>query len=200
MSHILVLYYSKQGSTRLLAEEAVYGIEQSGEHQAILRTVPDISANNEQSEASIPNSGSPYVSLNDFNLADGLLLGSPAYFGNMCAPLKYFFDQTSPSWLSGKMIGKPAAVFTSSSSLHGGQESVLLNMMLPLLHHGMIIAGVPYSEPSLHTTSTGGSPYGGTHHAKHNTQELSDDEINIMRCLGKRIADLSNLLKNTEHA
>ncbi len=198
MSLILILYYSKQGSTRLLAEEAAYGIELSGKHQAMLRTVPDISADNEKISSVIPDAGSPYVSLDDFNNADGLLLGSPAYFGNMCAQLKYFLDQTSSSWLAGKMIGKPAAVFTSSSSLHGGQESVLLNMILPLLHHGMIISGVPYSEPSLHSTITGGSPYGATHYASHETNELSSDEINIMRSLGKRIADLSYRLKDFE--
>jgi len=198
MSNILVLYYSKQGSTRKLAEEAVYGIEQSGEHQAILRTVPDISASNVQSEPNIPEMGSPHVSIDDFNNADGLMLGSPAYFGNMCAQMKYFLDQTSSSWLAGKMIGKPAAVFSSSSSLHGGQESVLLSMMLPLLHHGMIISGVPYSEPSLHSTVSGGSPYGASHFAKHDVTDLSDDEIQIMRCLGKRIASLSHHLSDFE--
>lgn len=194
MSNILVLYYSQHGSTRCLAEEAVYGIEQSGEHTATLRTVPDISANNAQSDDAVPKSGSPYVTLDDFNHADGLMLGSPAYFGNMCAQMKYFLDQTSSSWLAGKMIGKPAAVFTSSSSLHGGQESVLLSMMLPLLHHGMIISGIPYSEPSLHSTSTGGSPYGATHVAQQNNTKLSEDEINAMRYLGKRVAALSHCL------
>jgi len=198
MSNILVLYYSKQGSTRKLAEEAAYGIEQSGDHQAILRTVPDISATNSQSDFVIPETGSPYVSIDDFNQADGLMLGSPAYFGNMCAQMKFFLDQTSSSWLAGKMIGKPAAVFSSSSSLHGGQESVLLSMMLPLLHHGMIISGVPYSEPALHSTMSGGSPYGATHFATHDSIELSDDERQIMRCLGNRIASLSHHLSQFE--
>ncbi len=191
MSNILILYYSKHGSTRKLAEEACYGVEQSTQHTAILRTVPDISSNIEQSAETVPATGAPYATIDDFNHADGLLLGSPGYFGNMCAQMKYFLDQTSPSWLAGKMIGKPAAVFTSSSSMHGGQESVLLNMMLPLLHHGMIISGIPYSEPSLHSTSTGGSPYGATHLARHNTTELSPDEISAMRYLGRRIATLS---------
>lgn len=194
MSNILVLYYSAHGSTRCLAEEAAFGIEQSGEHNATLRTVPDISTNNEQSEPTIPSSGSPYATADDFNNADGLLLGSPAYFGNMCAQIKYFLDQTSSSWLAGKMIGKPAAVFTSSSSLHGGQESVLLSMMLPLLHHGMIISGIPYSEPSLLNTSTGGSPYGATHLATQDNTELSHEEIQSMRALGNRVAILSQRL------
>ncbi len=194
MSNILVLYYSEHGSTRHLAEEAAYGIEASGKHTALLRTVPNISTSNEQSEPSIPTSGSPHVTLDDFNQADGLLLGSPAYFGNMCAQVKYFLDKTSSSWLAGKMIGKPAAVFTSSSSLHGGQESVLLSMMLPLLHHGMIISGIPYSEPSLLNTSTGGSPYGATHLASQDNNELSEEEILSMRALGKRVADLSERL------
>ncbi len=198
MPNILVLYYSKHGSTRLLAEEAAYGIEQSGEHTATLRTVPDISANNEKTEHSVPESGSPYVTLDDFNQADGLMLGSPAYFGNMCAQMKYFLDQTSSSWLAGKMIGKPAAVFTSSSSLHGGQESVLLSMMLPLLHHGMIISGIPYAEPALLSTTTGGSPYGASHLASQNKIELSRDEINSMRYLGQRIALLSHRLNGFE--
>ena len=194
MSHILVLYYSVNGSTRRLAEEAAYGIEQLGKQTALLRTVPELSASNEQSEPSVPSSGSPYATLDDFNQAEGLLLGSPAYFGNMCAQIKYFLDQTSPSWLAGKMIGKPAAVFTSSSSLHGGQESVLLSMMLPLLHHGMILSGIPYSEPSLLNTSTGGSPYGATHVATHDNNELSDEEIQSMRALGQRVAALSQRL------
>lgn len=196
MSNVLIVYYSEHGSTRSLAEEAAYGIEQSGEHTATLRTVPNISALNEQTSETIPSSGSPYATLDDFNHADGLMLGSPAYFGNMCAQMKYFLDQTSSSWLAGKMIGKPAAVFTSSSSLHGGQESVLLSMMLPLLHHGMLISGVPYSEPSLHSTTTGGSPYGASHLAVKNSSTLNDDEINIIRALGNRVAHLSHKLIN----
>lgn len=194
MSQILVLYYSIHGSTRHLAEEAAYGIEQSGEHSALLRTVPDISANTEKTEANVPSSGSPYITLEEFHQADGLLLGSPAYFGNMCAQMKYFLDQTSQSWLAGKMIGKPAAVFTSSSSLHGGQESVLLSMMLPLLHHGMIISGIPYSEPSLLNTSTGGSPYGATHLSTQENTTLSEEEVLSMRALGRRVADISQRL------
>jgi len=198
MSNILVLYYSVHGSTRHLAEEAVYGIEQTGEHTALLRTVADISANHEQTEPSVPSSGAPYATLEDFNQADGVLLGSPAYFGNMCAPMKYFLDQTSSSWLAGKMIGKPAAVFTSSSSLHGGQESVLLSMMLPLLHHGMVISGIPYSEPALLNTLTGGSPYGATHLATQDSTTLSHEETQCMRALGKRIAALSQRLSGFE--
>lgn len=194
MSHILILYYSKHGSIRRLAEEAAFGVEQSGHHQAILRTVPEVSPNNEQTADSVPASGSPFVSLDDFNNADGLLLGSPCYFGNMSASLKYFLDQTSPSWLAGKMIGKPAAVFTSSSSQHGGQESMLLSMMLPLLHHGMVISGIPYSQSSLHQTQMGGSPYGGSHVAHNHNNEPSDDEVQLMRYLGQRVAELSSHL------
>lgn len=195
MANILVLYYSEYGSTRHLAEEAAYGIESSGEHSALLRTVANISANNSQSEPNVPSFGSPYATMDDFNQADGLLLGSPAYFGNMCAQIKYFLDSTSSSWLAGKMIGKPAAVFTSSASLHGGQESVLLSMILPLLHHGMIISGIPYSESSLLNTSTGGSPYGATHLASNENNALSEEEILSMRTLGRRVAELSQRLE-----
>lgn len=195
MANILILYYSKHGSTLRLAEEAGYGVESSGHDEAIIRTVPEISASNDESPIRVPSKGTPYATLSDFNSCDGLIMGSPAYFGNMCSQLKYFLDQTSSSWLAGKMIGKPAAVFTSSSSLHGGQESVLLSMMQPLLHHGMIISGLPYSLSELHHTHTGATPYGGSHVARDNNIALSQDEISSMRYLGKRIAKLANHLK-----
>lgn len=194
MAKILILYYSKHGSTLRLAEEAAHGVEQNGDNEAIIRTVADISASHEKELIQVPSSGAPFVCLEDFNECDGLIMGSPAYFGNMCAQLKYFLDQTSSSWLAGKMIGKPAAVFTSSSSLHGGQESVLLSMMQPLLHHGMIISGLPYSLSELHHTNTGSTPYGGSHFAKDNNTELSPDEIHSMRYLGRRVAKLANHL------
>ena len=156
-----------------------------------VRTVPAISANTEAIDSEIPDEGDLYCSQDDLRNCAGLLLGSPTRFGNMAAPLKYFIDQSSDIWLSGDLIGKPAAVFTSTSSLHGGQETTLQSMMLPLLHQGMLIAGIPYSEPSLHSTATGGTPYGATHVAKDGNNLLSDDEKNLCRALGKRIAETS---------
>ncbi|MBL7002968.1 MAG: NAD(P)H:quinone oxidoreductase [Gammaproteobacteria bacterium] len=195
MAQVLILYYSQHGSTQSLAEEIAQGVEQDDQHQAILRALPDVSSITEQTESKVPSSGAPFVTMDDFNDADGLIIGSPSYFGSMCAQMKYFLDQTSPAWLSGKMIGKPAGVFASSSSLHGGQESTLLGMMIPLLHHGMIISGIPYSEPALHRTTTGGSPYGATHVSSQNSNQLSKDEKNIAQHLGQRIATLSAQLK-----
>lgn len=192
---VLVLYYSRHGSTAALAREVVRGIEASGEQQALLRTVPEVSADHETSAEPIPAEGPPYVTLDDLIGCDGLVLGSPTRFGNMAAALKYFLDSTSSLWLPGKLAGKPAGVFTSTSTMHGGQESTLLSMMLPLLHHGMLIAGIPYTEDALNETRTGGSPYGASHFAPGGPGEISADERTLARALGRRIATLAARLK-----
>jgi NAD(P)H dehydrogenase (quinone) len=187
--NILVLYFSRGGSTAAMAKECARGVESAGA-EAVLRTVAPISANTEQSEGGIPNSGPPYVTLDDLRNCDGLLLGSPTRFGNMASALKYFLDSTGGLWLAGDLAGKPAACFTSTSSMHGGQESTLLSMMLPLLHHGMMILGLPYSETDLVTTDTGGTPYGASHLAGSGDtpNKLSPAEVNLSRALGKRVA------------
>ncbi|MCK4865107.1 MAG: NAD(P)H:quinone oxidoreductase [Gammaproteobacteria bacterium] len=188
MSDILVLYYSRHGATADMAQQIASGIEEGG-CNARLRTVPNISTVTEASEANIPESGAPYVSLDDLQECIALAVGSPTHFGNMAAELKYFFDGTSPLWLSGAMVNKPAAVFTSTSSLHGGQESTLLSMMLPLLHHGMQLIGIPYTETTLLKTQTGGTPYGASHTSGINGDlPLSNDEKILCKALGKRLA------------
>ena len=179
-----------------MAEQIGCGVDSSQNCEAIIRCLPDVSANSEQTAASIPDRGVPYAEISDLKDCDGLIIGSPGYFGNMAAPLKYFFDQSSQYWLSGKLIGKPAGVFTSTSSMHGGQESVLLSMMLPLLHHGMLISGIPYSEPALNQTITGATPYGASHVASQQGKPLSNDEISACQTLGKRIANLTTQLTN----
>ncbi len=190
MSEILVLFYSGHGATAAMAEQIARGIEEIPGMQARLRTVPAVSAVCEALEDEIPSQGHPYASADDLRECAGLALGSPTRFGNMAAPLKYFIDSTSSLWLSGELIGKPAAVFTSTSSLHGGQETTLLSMMLPLLHHGMLILGLPYSETELLHTTTGGTPYGASHLAGTESDlPLSDDEKALCRALGKRLAD-----------
>ena len=190
MSEILVLFYSGHGATATMAEQIARGIEEIPGMQARLRTVPAVSAVCEALEDEIPSQGHPYASADDLRECAGLALGSPTRFGNMAAPLKYFIDSTSSLWLSGELIGKPAAVFTSTSSLHGGQETTLLSMMLPLLHHGMLILGLPYSETELLHTTTGGTPYGASHLAGTESDlPLSDDEKALCRALGKRLAD-----------
>lgn len=178
-----------------MAEQIVQGVDSNPDCEALLRCLPPVSANSEQSIPSIPEQGPAYAELTDLEDCDGLILGSPGYFGNMAAPLKYFLDKTSQYWLSGKLIDKPAGVFTSTSSMHGGQESVLLSMMTPLLHHGMIISGIPYSEASLNHTSTGATPYGPSHVAGQSGRALSNDEIAACQTLGKRIASLAMKLK-----
>lgn len=189
MAEILVLYYSRNGATAEMAKLIARGIEEIEGMQARLRTVPEISTVCEATEDSIPDRGAPYVELDDMKECIGLALGSPTRFGNMASPLKYFIDSTSPLWLSGSMIGKPAAVFTSTSSLHGGQESTLLSMMLPLLHHGMVITGLPYSETDLLHTTGGGTPYGASHHSgADNNQPLSEAEHRLCIALGRRLA------------
>ncbi|MBD3645195.1 MAG: NAD(P)H:quinone oxidoreductase [Alcanivorax sp.] len=193
--YVLVLYYSRNGSVANLAQQVARGIESTG-MEARLRTVPAVSANCEASEPAIPEQGAPYASLDDLAGCSGLALGSPTRFGNMAAPLKYFVDQTSDLWMKGTLIGKPAGVFCSTSSLHGGQESTLLSMMTPLLHHGMVITGVPYSEQALLDTRSGGTPYGPTHVAGTDSDpSLTDHEISLARALGKRLATLTRQLK-----
>jgi NAD(P)H dehydrogenase (quinone) len=195
MSKILVLYYSRHGATAEMARFIARGIESVNNCQAIIRTVPEISANHESVGSDVPDSGSPYVDKNDLRTCDGLALGSPTRFGNMAASMKYFLDSTADIWLSGELVNKPAIVFTSTGSMHGGQESTLLSMMLPLLHHGMTILGIPYTEPSLMNTTTGGTPYGVSHWAGvDNNQDISQDEKALCIASGKRLADVSKKL------
>lgn len=189
---ILVLYYSRYGSVAHMARLIAHGIEEVTGVSARIRTVPAVSTVCEATADDIPDSGPPYVSLDDLEQCQGLVLGSPTRFGNMAAPLKYFLDSTSSYWLSGALIGKPAAVFTSSSTLHGGQESTLLSMMIPLLHHGMLITGIPYSEAALSLTTTGGTPYGASHVAgSDNQQPISADEKILCMALGRRVATMA---------
>jgi len=188
---VLVLYYSRHGAVAQMARQVARGVGQVSGVAARLRTVPAVSASCEQTEDEIPAEGPLYCDQDDLRDCAGLVLGSPTRFGNMAAPLKYFLDQTSALWLSGAMIDKPAAVFTSTSSLHGGQESTLLSMMLPLLHHGMVIAGLPYGESGLMTTGSGGTPYGASHWAgADNARELDPVEAGLCRALGARVARL----------
>ncbi len=192
MKDILVLYYSRKGSTAEMATLIARGIEETPGAQARLRTVPPVSTICEATADDIPANGPPYVSHDDLRECSGLILGSPTRFGNMAAPLKYFIDSTSDVWLSGALAGKPAAVFTSTSSLHGGQESTLLTMMVPLLHHGMLITGLPYSETDLMHTTSGGTPYGASHFAgDDNKRPLSEEEKRLCKALGKRVAGIA---------
>ncbi len=193
--YILVLYYSQAGSVAAMAEHMVRGIEKVAGIEARLRCVPSVSSDTAASKSEIPDSGPLYCSEKDLRNCQGLLMGSPVRFGNMAGALKYFLDGTSNLWLTGELVNKPAAVFTSSSSLHGGHESTLLSMMLPLLHHGMVLAGIPYTETALMNTQTGGTPYGVSHYAgKHNSAVLSDDEIELCQAQGRRIAILATQL------
>ena len=197
MSKILVLYYSRFGATQQMAELIAEGAEQAGA-EAVIRTVPAISTTTKATEPSIPESGALYCSEDDLANCNGLVLGSPTRFGNMAAPLKYFLDGTGGAWMSGQLVGKPAAVFTSASSMHGGHESTLLTMMMPLLHHGMLITGIPYTEPNLNETTTGGTPYGASHYAGSKSDKpLSNNEKMICKSLGSRVAQISqSLAKN----
>ncbi len=191
---VLILYYSRSGKTLALARHAARGVE-STDAVAKLRTVPPVSATSEATSPAIPDSGPPYATLDDLRDCDGLLLGSPTRFGNMAAPLKHFLDQTSELWLAGTLVDRPAGVFTSSSSLHGGPESTLLTMAVPLIHHGMLWVGVPYTHAELFSTRTGGGPYGASHVATHWNADLSDDEAEIAAALGRRVAQLAIRLK-----
>jgi NAD(P)H dehydrogenase (quinone) len=191
MTEILVLYYSRHGATREMAQRIARGIEQAGA-TARLRTVPPVSTVAESTGPAIPDAGAPYAELRDLEECAGLALGSPTRFGNMAAPMKYFWDCTSSLWLKGSLAGKPAAVFTSTSSLHGGQETTLVSMMLPLMHHGMLIVGLPYSAPELLTTTGGGTPYGASHHAgAASDMPVSEHEHRLCLALGKRLAEIT---------
>jgi NAD(P)H dehydrogenase (quinone) len=196
MTEILIVYYSRQGATAELARHAARGVESVSGCTARLRTVAPLSAESERPVKAVPDAGAPYATNEDLRRADGLLLGSPTRFGNMAAPLKYFIDGTSSLWLDGTLAGKPAGLFSASQTLHGGQESTLLTMALPLLHHGMLLLGLPFTERSLNQTRTGGTPYGATHVAGMAPQPaaLSEDEMVLAQALGKRIADVAATL------
>lgn len=189
MADILILYYSRSGHVKSMAEQIARGVQTVTGCHALLRTVAPVSTVCEATEDAIPTDGHLYVTHDDLKHCSALVLGSPTRFGNMAAPLKYFIDSTSDIWLSGELAGKPAAVFTSTGSLHGGQETTLLSMMLPLLHHGMMLMGLPYSESGLMLTQEGGTPYGPSHLAgSQNNRKLTDTEAELCRALGKRIA------------
>lgn len=189
--YILILYYSRTGSTAKLAQYLARGVEKAG-LEARLRTVPPVSATCEATDKPVPDTGAPYVSLEDLKHCHGLALGSPTRFGNMAAPMKYFWDSTSALWLAGDLVNKPACVFSSSASMHGGQETTLMSMMLPLMHHGMILLGIPYTEPSLNNTQTGGTPYGLTHvSGVANDMAISQDEITLANYLGQRLGQVA---------
>lgn len=192
---ILILYYSRNGSTAQMANHIARGVESVEGAEAVLRTVPDVSPVCEKSEPSIPTDGAIYCTLDDLANCDGLALGSPTHFGNMASPLKYFIDQTSGLWFSGALVSKPAGVFTSVNSLHSGHESTLQSMMLPLFHQGMILVGIPFNETALRETTTGGTPYGPSHLAMEQT-DLSDHEKALCRALGVRLAKIASKLKN----
>lgn len=196
-TEILVLYYSRYGATAEMARLVCRGVESTGA-RARLRTVPPVSTVTEATQEEIPASGPPYATLDDLRECDGLAVGSPTRFGNMAAALKYFFDGSGELWLSGVLSGKPAGVFTSTSSMHGGQEATLLSMMLPLLHHGMLIVGIPYTEQELMATASGGTPYGPSHTAGVNSDRaLSDMEKKLCQVLGTRIAETALRLKQS---
>ena len=194
--YILVLYYSTHGATKEMARQIARGVEQTG-MEARLRTVPPVSTTCEATAPTIPDEGALYCTEADLSHCAGLAMGSPTRFGNMAAAMKYFIDSTSGIWMSGALIGKPASVFSSTSSLHGGQETTLLSMMLPLLHHGMLITGLPYSETTLLSTTSGGTPYGATHVAgKDNQRPLDEDERVLCQAQGKRLAEIAKKLQD----
>ncbi len=190
MSEILVLYYSQGGAVKEMAQLIARGIESVKGAKARIRTVPKVSANCEATESDIPASGAPYVEVTDLEECSGIALGSPTRFGNMAAPMKYFLDGTTGLWLKGALIGKPACVFTSTGSMHGGNETTLITMMLPLMHHGMLIIGLPYSEPELSSTQSGGTPYGASHvGGAMDDKKITEDEKKLCMALGKRLAE-----------
>ncbi len=195
MIEVLVLYYSRFGATEALAREVCQGVDSVDKVASRLRTVPAVSTVTEAQADAIPGNGPPYASIDDLKECAGLVMGSPTRFGNMSAALKYFLDGTGSEWLRGTLSGKPAGLFTSTSTLHGGQETTLLSMALPLLHHGMLIVGVPYTEEALSTTTTGGTPYGASHVTwNRDSDQLSDEEIHLARTLGKRVAKIAATL------
>src|SRR6202521_2799857 len=198
MNEILVLYYSRQGSTAALARQVCRGVESVRGMQARLRTVAPVTASTERLDPPVPNEGPPYANHDDLVQCCGLVLGSPTRFGNMAAPVKFFLDGTSALWLSGALVGKPAGVFTSTQTLHGGQSTTLLSMMIPLLHHGMYLVGLPFTERGLADTHGGGTPYGASHVASRSENgELSEHESELARALGKRVAALADRLRRS---
>lgn len=192
--YVLILYYSRNGGTSRLAEQIALGVEQAG-LTAMVRTVPSVSPDTEVRLDDIPETGPVYCTQEELANCSGLLLGSPTRFGNMASPLRYFWDQTTPIWLSGQLKDKPAGVFVSTSTLHGGQESTLLSMMLPLLHHGMLITGIPFTEKDMHDRVSSASPYGATHLAASDTTALTKQEQQLARTLGKRVAEFATKLR-----
>lgn len=199
MPEILILYYSRHGSVAAMAEQIARGIESVPGIVARIRTVPPVSADTQNVLPAVPETGHPYAEIEDLKECIGLALGSPARFGNMAAALKHFLESTTPLWLAGELVGKPAVVFTSSTSIHGGQESTLLSMMVPLLHQGMLVLGIPYTETLLHKTRSGGTPYGASHVAgEENSNQLSEDEKALCRALGKRLAMTASRLIEAE--
>ncbi|MGH8143923.1 MAG: NAD(P)H:quinone oxidoreductase [Steroidobacteraceae bacterium] len=194
MVEILVVYYSRDGATAELARQVCRGIESVADASATLRTVAPVSARDEGPPRAVPDQGPPYATLEELRRADALMLGSPTRFGNMAAPLKYFIDSTAALWLEGALAGKPAAVFTATQTMHGGQETTLLSMMLPLLHHGMYLVGVPFTEPALSSTRGGGTPYGASH-VSGLQQALTADEATLAQVLGRRVATLAVTLR-----
>ena len=196
MAYVLVLYYSRHGATAKMARQIARGVEEAG-LEARLRTVAEVSADHEASAAPVPDSGAPYATLDDLQDCAGLALGSPTRFGNMAAAMKYFLDGTSGLWMKSALAGKPAGVFTSTSSMHGGQETTLLSMMLPLMHHGMLITGLPYTEPELAQTQEGGTPYGPSHVAGLDSKlPLSKTEKALCQALGRRLARVASALED----
>ncbi len=192
---ILILYYTRYGATRTLAQHIARGVEQIEDCEALLRTVPAVSVSTEKVDAPVPEQGDIYVTKDDLRACHGLALGSPTRFGNMAAPMKFFWDTTSDIWLNGQLIDKPACVFTSTASMHGGQESTLISMMLPLIHHGMVIVGIPYSEPGLTATHSGGTPYGASHLAGAKGElAVTEDEKALCIAQGKRLAIMAKKL------
>lgn len=199
MTRILILYYSRHGAVKTLADAIARGVESVEGCESVMRTTPAVSTTCEATEPAIAETGDIYVCRNDLKQCNGLVLGSPTRFGTIAAPLKYFFDQTAPDWLKGTLMDKPAGVFTSSSSLHGGQESTLLSMMLPLIHHGMVMVGVPYCDTPVGHTQTGGTPYGASHvSGPDDLRPVDGDEMEIARILGRRVANCARLILN-EH-
>ena len=196
MTEILVLYYSRGGSVARLARQIARGIGEVGGASARLRTVPPVAPVTEAAAPPEPEDGAPYVEKRDLAECAGLILGSPTRFGNMAAPLKHFLDTLGAEWASGTLVGKPGAVFTSTSTMHGGQETTLLSMMLPLLHHGMLLLGIPFTEPALSATRTGGTPYGASHVTGADARlPISDDEKALARVLGRRVAETARRLR-----
>ncbi len=201
MAEILIVYYSRFGSTARMAETAATGVEAVTGATARVRTVPPVSPTSEATSPAVPSQGPPYAEIEDLSECHGLIIGSPTRFANMAAPLKYFLDTTTSLWLNGALAGKPAACFTATGSLHGGQETTLLTIMLPLLHHGMYLVGLPYTEPDLATTTSGGTPYGASHVAgSDSANPETDEEQRLTRALGRRVAVLARDLEHAEHS